>query len=46
MLDGSVLGEIDIDSDRAAAFGSQDRELLERVAARLAARLRESSWHD
>jgi GAF domain-containing protein len=46
MLDGSVLGEIDIDSDRAAAFGSEDRELLERVAARLAARLRESSWHE
>jgi GAF domain-containing protein len=31
-----VLGEIDIDSDKKAAFGSGDRELLEAVAARLA----------
>jgi L-methionine (R)-S-oxide reductase len=37
ILDGSeVLGEIDVDSDRLAAFGSDDRELLERVAALLA----------
>ena len=35
-----VLGEIDIDSDRHAAFGSDDRELLEQVAAWLAPRLR------
>jgi L-methionine (R)-S-oxide reductase len=35
-----VLGEIDIDSDRAAAFGPDDRALLERVARDLAARLR------
>lgn len=34
-----VLGEIDIDSDRAAAFGPRDRDLLERVAAALALRL-------
>jgi GAF domain-containing protein len=34
-----VLGEIDIDSDRAAAFGAADRELLEQIAAALAARL-------
>lgn len=34
-----VLGEIDIDSDRPAAFGGRDRELLERVAAALAPRL-------
>ena len=27
-----VIGEIDVDSDRAAAFGREDRELLERVA--------------
>jgi L-methionine (R)-S-oxide reductase len=27
-----VVGEIDIDSDRPAAFGEDDRELLERVA--------------
>jgi GAF domain-containing protein len=40
MLDGEVLGEIDIDSDRLAAFGDDDRELLEAVAARLAPRLR------
>lgn len=31
-----VLGEIDVDSDRPAAFGDADRALLERVAARLA----------
>jgi L-methionine (R)-S-oxide reductase len=29
---GSVVGEIDIDSDRAAAFGEDDRAFLERVA--------------
>jgi GAF domain-containing protein len=29
---GRVVGEIDIDSDRPAAFGDDDRELLERVA--------------
>jgi L-methionine (R)-S-oxide reductase len=34
-----VLGEIDIDSDRRAAFGEADRELLEAVAALLAQRL-------
>jgi putative methionine-R-sulfoxide reductase with GAF domain len=27
-----VVGEIDIDSDRPAAFGEDDRALLERVA--------------
>ena len=31
-LDGRVVGEIDIDSDRPAAFGEDDRALLERVA--------------
>ena len=35
----TVLGEIDIDSDRLGAFGAGDRELLESVAALLAARL-------
>lgn len=40
MLDGEVLGEIDIDSDRPAAFGPDDRALLEQVAARLAPKLR------
>jgi putative methionine-R-sulfoxide reductase with GAF domain len=39
MLDGDVLGEIDIDSDRRAAFGPSDRALLESVAALLAPRL-------
>ena len=34
--DGRVVGEIDIDSDRPAAFGAEDRELLERVAVLLA----------
>lgn len=34
-----VLGEIDIDSDRPAAFGPGDRELLESVAALIAPRL-------
>jgi GAF domain-containing protein len=41
LLRGDVLGEIDIDSDRPAAFGSDDRALLERVAALLAPRLRQ-----
>jgi len=31
-----VLGEIDIDSDRSAAFGSEDKRLLESVASLLA----------
>jgi len=31
--EGRVLGEIDIDSDRPAAFTEEDRVLLERVAA-------------
>ena len=30
--EGRVVGEIDIDSDRPAAFGEDDRTLLERVA--------------
>jgi GAF domain-containing protein len=34
-----VLGEIDIDSDRIAAFGEPDRRLLEQVASLLAPRL-------
>jgi L-methionine (R)-S-oxide reductase len=37
ILRGStVLGEIDIDSDKKAAFGPADRELLETAAAHLA----------
>jgi GAF domain-containing protein len=33
---GTVLGEIDIDSDQPAAFGPADRALLEQVAGLLA----------
>jgi L-methionine (R)-S-oxide reductase len=33
---GSVVGEIDIDSDRPAAFGEEDRAFLERVAELIA----------
>ena len=32
VYEGKVVGEIDIDSDRPAAFGPEDRTLLERVA--------------
>jgi len=42
MLDGQVLGEIDIDSDALAAFGDEDRALVEAVAAMLAPRLAEA----
>jgi L-methionine (R)-S-oxide reductase len=41
MQDGEVFGEIDIDSDRPAAFGAADRALLEPIAALLAERLAE-----
>jgi L-methionine (R)-S-oxide reductase len=34
--EGRVVGEIDIDSDQPAAFGADDRELLERVAELIA----------
>ena len=40
MTGDRVLGEIDIDSDKAAAFGPEDRELLEAVAAALARKLK------
>jgi L-methionine (R)-S-oxide reductase len=33
---GRVVGEIDIDSDRPAAFGAEDRAFLERVAELIA----------
>jgi GAF domain-containing protein len=36
---GRILGEIDIDSDQPAAFTSDDRDLLEAVAALLAEKL-------
>jgi GAF domain-containing protein len=39
LRDGRVLGEIDIDSDRPAAFGDGDRALVERIAAALAHKL-------
>jgi putative methionine-R-sulfoxide reductase with GAF domain len=34
-----VLGEIDVDSDRPAAFGAADKELLESIAGLLASRV-------
>ena len=43
MRDGQVLGELDIDSDTRAAFGGNDRALLEQVAAILAPRLERRS---
>ena len=39
MTGSRVLGEIDIDSDRPAAFGADDKTLLETVASWLAAKL-------
>jgi putative methionine-R-sulfoxide reductase with GAF domain len=41
MQDGEVFGEIDIDSDRRAAFSPTDLHLLEPVAALLADRMAE-----
>jgi L-methionine (R)-S-oxide reductase len=41
MQGGDVLGEIDIDSDRRAAFDQRDRALLEPVAEMLAERMAE-----
>ncbi len=42
MANGVVLGEIDIDSDKPAAFGDDDRKLVEAVAGMLARRL--ATW--
>ena len=39
LRDDRVFGEIDIDSDRPAAFGDKDRRMLEAVATALASRL-------
>lgn len=39
MLNGEVLGELDIDSDTPAAFDAVDRALLEHVAALLAPKI-------
>ncbi|MEO7273100.1 MAG: GAF domain-containing protein [Vicinamibacterales bacterium] len=41
MLGDEVLGEIDIDSDRHAAFNADDQALLEAVAGQLAQRMKE-----
>jgi L-methionine (R)-S-oxide reductase len=41
MRGSQALGEIDIDSDRPAAFGDRDRALLEPIAAMLAERFDE-----
>jgi putative methionine-R-sulfoxide reductase with GAF domain len=35
--DGRVVGEIDVDSDRPAAFGPEDRVFLERIALLISA---------
>jgi len=35
--EGRVVGEIDLDSDRPAAFGQEDRSFLERVALLISA---------
>jgi GAF domain-containing protein len=41
LLDGETcLGEVDIDSDRPAFFTAADREMLEEIAALIAARLK------
>ena len=39
MREGRVLGEIDVDSDRPAAFAEEDRRLLEEAAVLLAEHL-------
>jgi GAF domain-containing protein len=39
MVDGRVVGELDIDSDRPAAFSGEDRRLLEEIASLVAARV-------
>ena len=41
MRGSRVLGEIDVDSDKKAAFGAADRDLLEAAAALLATRFPE-----
>ena len=43
MKGGEVLGEIDIDSDRLAAFDARDQKMLEAVAAQLAERMSSGS---
>jgi GAF domain-containing protein len=42
LMDGDrCLGEIDIDSNRPSAFGEDDKEMLEEVAAAVVARLKQ-----
>lgn len=43
MCGESVLGEIDVDSDRPAAFGGEDRSLLEAIGRALAERMSKRS---
>ena len=43
MRGDDVLGEIDVDSDKLAAFGQRDRQLLETVAQLLADRMGSAS---
>ena len=43
MKGDDVLGEIDVDSDRRAAFGAADQKMLEAVAALLAERMTPTS---
>ena len=43
MRGDEVLGEIDVDSDRLAAFGQADRRLLETIAGLLAERIGQPS---
>ncbi len=44
--DGEILGEIDIDSDRIAAFNEDDAQFLEKVARIVVMRLKELSRDD
>ena len=39
MFEGQVLGEIDIDSDKHAAFGAEDKQLVESIAEMLAQKM-------
>lgn len=41
---GTVVGEIDIDSDEPAAFGQEDKAFLERVATLISAHADRREW--
>ena len=43
--EGRVVGEIDVDSDRPAAFGEDDREFLERAALLISPHCRPDAVH-